>query len=317
MENISTKYGILKGAAYVQFYPNGNIREVTLTEPNEIETPYGKLIPQYLDDGFRRKRVKPVIFHQNGNLKNLPLQNSTDIETPAGVLPAELITWYEDGSIRRVFPLDGLLTGFWTEDDEYELSKPLEFNFPSNTIREKVITVQFYKSGTVKSLTFWPRDTVTVLTPLGTADVRIGVSFYPDGRIKSFEPGKPLMVDTPIGKITAYNRTAIGLYGDKTSLSLTETGDIERVVTSTDMITMTGKNGERHTFRPQFQSGMFNPMVKELIPLSIQFYDNWVCFNNNPGEEYKISEYNFTISQVFSENRGGCNSCDGCTACGV
>lgn len=317
MKSISTRYGILNGASYVQLYPNGNVKEVTLTLPNEIKTANGNFVPQYLDDGFRRKRVKPVIFHENGSLKNLPLQNTTEVETSMGVIPAELITFYEDGSIRRIFPLDGMLTGFWTEDDEYELSKPLEFNLLTDTIRQKIIAVQFYRSGTIKSLTFWPKDIVAVVTSLGNTEIRIGLSVYPDGRLKSFEPGKPLIVDTPIGKITAFDTKAIGIHSDGTSLTLTETGEIEQLVTSNNMVTVIDKKSEAHIYQPHFKPEMFNLMATELVPLSIRFYNNKVSFNNNPEEEYKISEFRFIVSPLLVRDQAGCSTCDNCTKCNV
>lgn len=312
--NITTKYGILKGGTYVSYYPDGCIREVTLTEPNEFDTPYGKFIPQYIDDGFRRKLVKPVIFHKNGSLKNLPLQTGTEIKTSVGILPAELITWYEDSTIHRIFPLDGMLTGFWTEDDEYELSQPLEFNLLSGQVREKVVAVQFYKNGALKGLTFWPGDTVKFSTPLGAVDVRIGASFYPNGTIKSFEPGKPLIVDTPIGKIRAFDRTAIGIHSDSTSVGLSETGKIQNLIT-TDIITVVDQNGNQHTYQPQLRPSMFNPMAKELIPFRIHFKNDKVRFDSNPLDEYIISECSYNVTSIVFQNQGGCSSCDGCTAC--
>lgn len=315
MEDVFTKYGTLKGATHAQFYPNGNLRECTLTKANEIETPYGILIPQYMDDGFRRKRIKPVIFYENGNIKNLPLQNKVEIETTVGALSAELLTWYEDGSIRRVFPLDSMLSGFWTEEDEYELSEELEFELPFGKIKQKIIAVQFYKCGPIKNITFWPKDTVTILSPFGPTEIRIGVTVYPDGKLKSFEPNKPLILDTPIGKIQAFDRTAIGIHSDSTSLRLTQSGVIENVVTSTEMIKVVDKSGKERTYAPRFRPSIFNLTVTELTPISIQFYENKVRFNNNPEHEYKLNECSFTVSSVFRQSLGACSSCDNCTAC--
>lgn len=316
MENISTKYGDLKGATHVSFYPKGNIRECILTEANEIETPYGKFIPQYMDDGFRRKLIKPVIFHENGNLKNLPLQEKVEIQTTVGLLPAELITWYEDGSIRRIFPLDGKITGFWSEEDEYDLSKTLEFNFPFGKIEQKVVAIQFYRNGAVKSITLWPKDTITISSPIGVIEARIGFNLYPDGKLKSFEPSQPLLVDTPIGKIKAYDRTAIGIHSDSNSIRFTETGEIGNVVTGTEMVKVIDKNGKEYIYNPHLKPSMFNLDVMDLIPLSIQFHDKKVRFNNNSVDEFNLDECSFTVSSFVLKDQGICSSCNDCTACG-
>lgn len=317
MKTICTKYGDLKGATHIRYYPNGNIRDCVLSELNEFETAYGKFIPQYRDDSFRRKHVKPVIFHENGIIKNLPLQNKAEITTPAGVFPAELITWYDDGSINRIFPLDGKLTGFWEEKDEYELAEELKFNFSFGEITQKIIAVQFFKnSSDIKSITLWPKDKITILSPVGVAEARTGITLYPGGSLKSFEPGKPLQVDTPIGKITAYDRTAIGIHSDSNSLRFTKTGAIEHIVTSLEMVKITDKKGEEYTYQPHFQPSMFNLGVMELIPMSIQFDGKKVRFNNSSEDEYDLEDCQFTVSQAEVRSLGGCSSCHECTACG-
>lgn len=315
MEIISTKYGDLKGAKHIRYYPNGNIRECILTEANEIFTPIGRLIPQYEDDGFRRKLIKPLIFHENGNLKNLPLQDKVEIETSLGLLPAELVTFYDDGSLRRIFLLDGKITGFWSEEDEYKLSPTLDLNLSWGNTKTKVIAVQFYKKGFLRSITLWPKDTITIAAPIGVAEARIGFNLYPNGNLKSFEPSKPLLVDTPIGKILAYDRTAIGIHSDNNSLIFTETGELSQVVTGTNIVQVTDNNGKKYIFKPQLTPSMFNLEAMELIPLNIQFQGNRIRFNNNFDDEFNLNECSFTISPYRLQTQGLCTSCNDCTAC--
>ena len=45
-------------------------------------------------------------------------------------MDAELVTFHADGSLRRVFPLNGKLSGYWTEADEGALAKAMELSTP-------------------------------------------------------------------------------------------------------------------------------------------------------------------------------------------
>lgn len=315
MEFVITQYGRTEGAKHIRYYNNGNIREFILNKVNEIKTLYGKVIPQYEENEFRRKHVKPVIFHANGVVKNLPLQEVTEIKTAAGVFSAELITFYEDGAIHRIFPQDGKLTGFWSEEDEYELAPTFEFKFPFGKLEKKVIAIRFYPDGAVKGVTLWPKDTVTFTSPVGLAEARIGISFYPDGQLRSFEPNKPIGVTTPIGQFKAYDRTAIGIHGDSNSLRFTPRGEIEQVVTATEMVKVTDKSGTEHLFKPEFRHSLFNLGVMELIPLSIGFDGNKVQFNKMPDHEFDLAECKFVVTPAILKNPSACVSCHDCSAC--
>jgi len=314
MSEISTNYGVIKGISYLSQYPDGSIKDCIPTEPNELKTSYGKLIPQYQDDGLRRKQIKPLSFYKNGNLKSISLQNQVEINTSIGVLPAEYVAFYEDGSIKRLFPLDGKLSGYWDEEDEYGLARDVEFNFSFGKFKQKVIGIHFYENGAVKSITFWPKDMVTIQSPVGTAVARIGIALYPDGKLKSYEPAKPTGVDTPIGIITAYDGSALGIHGDSNSLRFSEDGKVENVVTSTNKVEVTGKDGRKHVYTPGSKPSMFNPDANELVPLRIQFYGNKVCFNNTV--EYVVEECTFSIGTFLLQTKGSCSACSGCTACG-
>lgn len=315
MKNITTRYGILKGLTYVDLYPDGSVKDCVLTKENELKTPYGDFIPQFEDDGVRRKQVKPLSFYRNGNLKSISLQNPVEVMTSAGVLPAEFITFYESGSIRRVFPLDGKLSGYWDEADEYKLAGDFEFNFAFGKLRQKVIGIHFYENGAIKSLTFWPKATFTIQTPVGPAAVRIGIALYPDGMLKSYEPAKPTDVDTPVGKITAYDSKALGIHGDSNSLRFSEDGRIEQVVTSVNRIEVTDKCGRQHIYEPGAKPALFNGAAKELVPLSVQFYGSKVRFNNSIEDEYDIAECTFSVGSCRLQPPNPCSSCSGCAEC--
>ncbi|WP_092484000.1 hypothetical protein [Desulfoscipio geothermicus] len=87
-------------------------------------------------------------------------------------------------------------------------------------------------------------------SPLGPIEVRTGLSFYPGGQFKTLEPARPTPVQTPLGTLYAYNCQAPGLNGDANSLCFSAAGTLISLMTSTDEIELTGKNGEKYLFRP-------------------------------------------------------------------
>ena len=71
-----------------------------------------------------------MVFHESGRLKCLPLETQTIVATPAGDIPAEMLTFHPDGSLSRIFPLNGKLSGYWSQDDEAKLAAPLTMLTP-------------------------------------------------------------------------------------------------------------------------------------------------------------------------------------------
>ncbi len=314
VKSIYTKYGVLKGISYIEFYKNGIAKECTLNELNELKLPFGVLVPQYEDDGIRRKYTRSISFHQNGNIKSISLNEQTSIQTPEGVFPAELITFYEDGNIKRLFPLNGKITGYWTEQNEYELAKPFEFIFSFGSFKVKMISINFYENGSVKSFTFWPNDSINIATPVGQADVRIGISLYDDGKLKSFEPKKPMVLDTPIGVIEAFDANALGIHGENNSLRLYENGSVRSLISSTDIIEVINELGEKTVYTPLFKLNMLDDEKMDIIPIYIEFHDDCARINGN---DYDINRNIFSIKRhlkMFSEN--SCSDCSSCEGCG-
>lgn len=312
MSEVVSRYGIIKGAAHIDLYPGGSLRSCVVTEPNELLTPFGALVPLYQDNGIRRKPGKPITFYPNGCLKNLPLQAQTDIPTFLGMMPAEYLAFYEDGSLHRVFPLDGRLSGYWTEEDEGELACKMEFQLPCGIFETRIIGIQFYPRGSVKSITLWPGEVISVNSPLGPLEVRTGISFYPGGRLKSLEPARPTAVQTPLGAIQAYNCRSLGLNGDANSLCFSEAGTLVSLMTSSDEIELTGKSGEKHLFRPGCEQNLFNPEALDPIPLKVEFAGNKVLLHQNGVREFNLQDYAFAVkSQNFQAGCSGCASCAG------
>lgn len=315
MEKLNTKYGVIEGISSMDYHKNGNPRDCVVNKVNKLETSYGTLIPQYESGSDRRKHIKSFSFDEDGNLQSIYLQDQAKISTPIGTLPAELITFYPSGSIRRIFPLNGQITAYWSELDEYNLAENISFDLSVGKFEKKVICVHFYEDGVVKSITFWPSNTVEINSPIGDVVARIGLAFYNSGKLKSFEPLRPTKVETPIGTITAYDTDALGIHGDTNSINLFEDGSIKSLLTSSDTIEVTTKTGEKKTYKPGLRVSVINDEVMEVVPMSVSFDNNKVCFNNSNADEYSIDECTFNIAYTPLQTKSPCASCSGNTDC--
>ena len=278
---ISTRYGDISVAGVMETFADGALRSCPACAECALDTPLGKLVPQFTTDDLRKKEVQPVVFHEDGTLKMLPLERRTEIPTPAGMLPAELVTFHPDGAVSRVFPLNGKLTGYWTQDDEADLARPVRLRTPVGEIFTRIIGVGFHESGALRSVTLWPGDTVTVPTPLGEFEVRVGLSFTPDGALESLEPAKPTPVPTPAGTITAYDPDAVGINGDVNSLVFGPDGAVRRVTTTMTRLLVLGPDGET-AFTPQSRESLCGDSEREVVPMTVVFEPDAVEIGTDP-----------------------------------
>jgi hypothetical protein len=314
MNEMITKYGKIQGIYLMDTHANGNLKDCVLNKPNIIKTKYGNLIPQYEDNDQRRKCTVSLSFYEDENLKSISLQEQIEIETPLGTLKAEYIILYKNGNIKRIFPLNGKLTGYWGEDDEYSLAEEFNFDFSFAKFKQRIIGANFFENKEPKSITLWPKDKVTIESPIGTVEVRIGFSLYADGKLESFEPYMPIKIETPIGKITAYDRHAIGIHADSNSIKFSQDGRLEALSTSSNEVEVTDKNGIKIVYKPQLQPSQIDETVIDIIPMKIEFLDNKVRFNNSE-EEYSIAECEFLISIASLNIGNSCSSCSNCSSC--
>ena len=297
MEALKTKYGVIAGYQNLEKHASGNPASLIFTERVEFETPAGVIVPQYSVEDHGRKALKPVTFYDNGNIRKAPLQDAAYIETKFGKLSAELVLFYNDESLKKIFPLNGKLSGYWGEKDEYALAEDIDLPLPCGTIRAKVISMTFYKNGNVKSITLWPQETIEAKTPAGKMDVRIGIAFYEDGSVKSVEPAEPHGVETKIGKISAYDNDPEGIIGDINSLQFDSNGEVTSLSTTHNVITVKKASGETVIYSPSEKASLCSDLVTVTVPLQIEFVDGKVRFNNSVSDEYDISECAFEVSQ--------------------
>jgi len=296
MKEFLTKYGELKGISSIDFFEDGAIKECKLNKYSEIKTIYGNLVPQYDGAELRRKYKRSLSFFVNGNLQSISFQDQTIIDTSIGKLPAELVVFYENGNIKRIFPLNGKITAYWTEENEYKLAENLDFSFKFGTYKMKIIGVNFYEDGNVKSMTLWPKDFIEIVSPCGIIETRIGVALYPNGNIKSCEPRKQTLINTRIGELHAFDVEAIGINGDTNSLNFYEDGNLKSFRTSLDTITVKDGNGNVIIHEPGSKTNKFNPLAMDVVPLGIVFSLDKIKINEN---EYILEENEFYIEKYI------------------
>lgn len=308
METFNTKYGVLNGITLYTIHENEMLQDCILAEQVDLHTPYGILTPQYTYD-YRRKNNYAVSFYFNGSLKRVSLEHATDITTPLGIISTELITFYENGSIKRIFPLNGQISAFWEEEDEYQLAKDLSLDFSFGKIVAKVISICFYENGNVKTLTFWPNQKVKLQTPLTVLNIRIGISLYPDGCLKSVEPAYPTKIHTQLGALLAYDKDANGITGDINSLCFTSTGILSSLITSGNQITVTNSSGHTKTYSP-YQEVDIDGIEISFHPLHIEFDQDLVIFNHET--KYNIPTSTFIIKPYMMTAISQCEDCESC-----
>ncbi len=309
MKSISTMYGALNEVENETFHPNGAIKDCVIHERVEFNTPHGILIPQYEHSTHRNKAGYSVSFYETGALRKISLNEVIEIETSVGKMSAELLLFFESGSIKRLFPLNGQLSAYWEENDEYQLAKELPFSFPFGSFNAKIIAISFYENGAVKDLTFWPKETIKIMSPIGEMSIRVGISLYLDGSIKSIEPSVPIAVQTPIGILKAYDSNANGISGDTNSLNFTQEGKLKSFITSSNKIRIANEEGV--IYSPE-QSVDEDGLEIAFQPLKVEFQDNTVCFNDRV--TYDINSTQFIIEPYIRIARSmcsGCASCDG------
>lgn len=260
--------------------PDGKPDAVQPFEEIQIETQAGTLIPIYEVEDHGRQKLTPIRLYKDGIPKSIPLQNATVIKTSVGDISTELVTFYESGAICRLFPLNGKLSGYWSEKNEYKLTKELIIPTQPGVIKVRPIYLHFYETGELKSITFWPAERVEIKTPLGVITVKTGISFHKSGAISSCEPHQPLLVDTPLGLIEAYDPDPNGMNGESNSLSFDEHGKLISLSTTKTVVTVTDKDRKVTSFSPLVQRSRCSDTTFSVEPLKIKFLENEIIFRN-------------------------------------
>jgi hypothetical protein len=305
-----------------------------LNQENRIATPVGEVVPQYETAAFgerQKKHRSSIDFFQNGQIKSVALNEQLPIRTPLGTIKAELVTFYEDGAINRIFPLNGLIDGFWSETNERGMTETMEFELPVGRIGAKAISIHFYPDGKVKSLTVWPGETFTVDTPVGPIRSRAGLSLYPDGALRSVEPVAATTIPTPVGPIKAFDPDIIGMHADQNSVQFHPDGSLAAVKTIHTGIRAVDQAGTETILQPHEAESYIDPSQMRTVPMTLGFTPGEVTIEAR--KPYRLSLLDSTFStfemqRVLREtcvdcpedetccqnggDGGNCGSCGGC-----
>ncbi len=284
--------------SHIVTYPDGRVNFVVPNQKLDIETPVGVLSSQHTTNETRRRKVEPLSFHDNGMIKFINLENKTSVTSAVGTFEVEALSFYPDGSIRRLFPLNGRLSGFWSWRDECALASCNEVSAPWGTVSAKCISIQLYPNGNLRSLTLWPEQTAVVPTPIGEMAMRIGLALYPDGSLRSIEPARPTLIDTPIGSVEAFDPDPEGISGDINSLGFTENGNIKTVSSPSTRIIVTEPSGSQLVFSPKQAINLCDESDEDTQPVRLVFDDESLTIEATTTARFLLDEVSFHTEQL-------------------
>jgi len=309
--------GVLTGVESYSCYPNGELLGVKLAEKNMLATHAGELVPAYTET-HRRKNKYSVEFYQCGMIKKIALDEMQEVQTPLGELPAELVMFFETGELKRVFPLDGKISGMWSEQEEKTLAIPLSFELPFAAFTAIIGGIAFYQSGVIRSITLFPGETVPIAAQCGEIMARNGFSLYESGKLESLEPSVPVTVQTPIGALTAFDSNAVGVNADVNSLMFDEDGKIIALTTVNNRVAVKVENEHLLLFAPR---EVVNPLdgestITEGLKISFDYDTDTVQFDEGGNNTILlISACVFTIT-AHSASALTCSPTD-CASCSM
>lgn len=313
---ITEKYD-LKGIVSNTTYPSGQLKECKLDQYNEIRVGDRVFIPRYKKPDERKKDNKALAFYESGNIKSIALEERSEVATGLGRIRAELVTFYEDGEIDSLFPLNGQIGFGWSEEDEEKLLEEIHFTFPFADFSEKIIGLRFYHSGKLKSLILWPGRRIEINTPIGIYPVRIGFRLYENGALESFEPAVPIFIKSSIGTIVAFDQNALGIDAGFNSVSFYQDGRLKSVSTNSDIVANKISLAERTVIYQQLRLDIMSGEMSK-VPVIISFHGNQVMIDNGVEKKtFSIDDSKFLFLHDKSYMEKKCSPGSDCSGCGA
>jgi hypothetical protein len=300
----------ISGITSFTTYENSEMETCKLNAYHLIMTKYGELVPQYKEFGIRTKDSDALGFYENGTLKSISLEAQTNITTPIGIFPAERVTFFEDGSLNTLFPLNGKISFSWSEEEEEGLAQSFDFDFPFGRFTVKIIGLRFYQTGVLRSLILWPHQVINLHTSIGQIPVRIGFELFENGILKSLEPAEPTWINTPIGLVRAFDSNAVGVDADKNSLEFDEKGNVISVTTSGAIMI------DQEMISSRLRIGLMDDELVKM-PIKIAFRQEEVIIDDGIKQcQYVINQHVFKILYDESLGKKACfGDCSGCSEC--
>lgn len=288
----------------IEIFPDGSVRSGFPKKEYFFNTEYGKFRAQYTNDGARKQTINSLEFFPDGGLRKISLENQENIDTDYGEIPAELVLFYDTKKIRKIFPLNGRITGYWSEKDEYGLAKELEFNVGGREIKGKFINIEFYETGALKSLLLWSSERIQIEIGGKKVKVKNKISFYEDGEIKSVEPSEAFMLDTPIGKVNIVNGFSSG-FGYGSTILFAENGEVKQIQTTSEIFEVLRDKKLVAFIEPELNPSMCNDKVFLPDVIKVEFENKYIAFN---GTKFEMDTHEFLIHNnvIKAANVGSC-----------
>lgn len=318
---LETRYGTLSGISNSMTYPDGSVQSCILEAENRIQTPVGEIIPQYrmAELGERQKKYRSSLgFFENGQIKTASLDHAMPLRTPLGVFEAELVTFYENGAMNRLFPLNGQVDGYWSEKKEGELATVLDFDLPVGKFSAKIISLHFYRSGALKSLTLWPGQRITITTPVGPMRIRTGFSLYEDGSLRSVEPSVAVELDTPVGRVKAFDAEMLGMNADQNSIQFNPAGSLISLKTIHTGLRVISAAQVETIVEPLETTSLIDISEMRTVPMQIDFSESTVRVVAKNTYSFDLATHTletFDRAKVIRESCSSCAGCDGGESC--
>jgi len=322
MSNVlETNLGTLSGISHYMTYKDGSLKSCKFDTENRFDTAVGEIIPLYkpAEFGERQKRDRrSLTFHKNGNIKSASLDQPQSLQTPIGTFTAEAVTFHEDGALNRLFHLNGQIDGYWSEKNEGDLAQVFDFDLPVGQFSAKIICLNFYPSGALKSLTLWPGQKIIIKTPLGDMSVRTGFALYESGALKSVEPAIPTDLITPVGIVKAFDPEMLGMNADQNSVQFSEAGKLTSIKTvHTGLRAMESEEDYAEIMiEPMEAPSLIDMAQMRTIPMQIDFDGDFVSIQARANHKYDLNVASigtFERSQVMKDGCSSCTTCSGCT----
>lgn len=288
--DITTQYGTLHNCYNVDYHNNGQLAACICREKSPIYMDKFSILP-YFSENSRRKASPSIKFYDNGNLKAVYLEKRTTISTPWGKISTEMLTFYPNGNICRVFPLNGQISAYWSEKNEAALIDKSSFSFACGNFSARPMCFHFYETGELKSLTLQPAEQIELATSVGKIKIKCGLSFYKNGQLASIEPALPQKINTPIGSIKTFNPNSVDVSADKNSLCFSETGLLSSCKTTTSIIAV--KDNKETVITPDTKRHPLSDTAVLTIPLTIKFAKEHITIIKNEQKIFQLNSNNY------------------------
>jgi hypothetical protein len=179
---------LLSASGREERYPGGALRSILLLSETLVSTPLGAMVPNYSYDDARKKYAPSLSFYESGALRCVRLNEQKLVTIPGvGSIPCEKLLFYEGGTLKRLFPTDGKISGYWSVKDEKKLNREIDLSLKFGNYTLFISVLSFYETGELKSVTLWPGEDPELPLPGGEGKLRVGAGFslYKNGDLQS------------------------------------------------------------------------------------------------------------------------------------